>query len=232
MIEPRIADRADGPATGDGSEPSDDVLLARISDKSDESSCRAAWGTFYERHAEYLYGVCMRAYRTILGETGVEDLVAETFLKVYDKGAASYEPAEDGDADYRRQRVRAWLGTSAKNLVRDILRGRKRLPMSHLEHEEWQDVPEHDGCPQSKSAEKVCRVMEEVLSERERDVLRVTFHWHNPAKDHQKLPDEAVEELARLWNLKPDNIRQIRKRALQKLKAALPPDVFADASGR
>lgn len=232
MTEPSIADRADGPTTDEGSEPSDDVLLARISDKSDESSCRAAWGTFYGRHAEYLYGVCMRAYRTKLGETGVEDLVAETFLKVYDKAAETYQPAGDGDADYRRQRVRAWLGTIAKNLVRDTLRGRKRLPVSRLEHDEWRDIPEHEQCPQSASSDEVCRVMERVLSEREQDVLRVTFHWHDPAKDHQKLPDEAVDELARLWNLKPDNIRQIRRRALQKLKNALPPNVSADASGR
>ncbi|MDG3008391.1 RNA polymerase sigma factor [Paludisphaera mucosa] len=232
MTEPSIAGRADGPTTDDGSEPSDDVLLARTSDKSDESSCRAAWGMFYGRHAEYLYGVCMPAYRTKLGETGVGDLVAETFLKVYDKAAATYQPARDGDADYRRQRVRAWLGTIAKNLVRDILRGRKRLPASHLEHDEWRDVPEHDQSPQSTSTEEVSRAMEQVLSEREQDVLRVTFHWHDPTKDRQKLPNEAVDELARLWNLKPDNIRQIRRRALQKLKAALPPDVSADASGR
>jgi RNA polymerase sigma factor (sigma-70 family) len=232
MTEPSIANRAGGPTSDDGNELSDDVLLARISDKTDESSCRAAWGTFYERHAEYFYGVCMRTYRTILGETGVEDLVSETFLKVYDRSAASYRPAESGDVDFRRARVRAWLAAIAENLVRDIFRGRKRLPESRLEHEEWRDVSEHDKCAQSTATQEVCRVMEEVLSERERDVLRVTFHWHDPTKDHQKLPDEAVEELERLWDLKPDNIRQIRRRALQKLKAALPPDMSLNASGR
>jgi DNA-directed RNA polymerase sigma subunit (sigma70/sigma32) len=74
--------------------------------------------------------------------------------------------------------------------------------------------------------------MDEALDERERDVLRVTFHWHDPERDHQKLPEEAVEELARRWNLKPDNIRQIRRRALQKLKAALPPVATPNANGR
>src|SRR4051812_37634954 len=111
MIKPSIAKMAEEPTNDDGGELSDDVLLARISNKSAESSCRSAWGSFYERHVEYFYGVCMSAYRTLLGESGVEDLVSQTFLRVYDKGASSYQPAPDGDVDYRRQRVRAWLAT-------------------------------------------------------------------------------------------------------------------------
>lgn len=232
MIEPSIAGRGDGATTDGGAEPSDDDLLSRISNKADESSCRAAWGAFYERHAEYLFGVCMRAYRGRLGEDAVADLVEDTLLRVYERAAALYRPADEGDADYRRCRVRAWLAQIAERLAQDIFRGRKRLPATQLEQEEWQDVPEGAECVHSAAAEELCRVMDEVLDERERDVLRITYHWHDPDRDHQKLPDEAVEELARRWNLKPDNIRQIRRRALRKLKAALPPVATPDANGR
>jgi RNA polymerase sigma factor (sigma-70 family) len=232
MIEASIADRGGGTPTDDGAEPSDDDLLARISNEADEPSRREAWGVFYGRHAEYLFGVCTRSYRGRLDEAAVADLVEETFLKVYERAAASYRPAETGGADLRRCRVRAWLARIAERLAQDIFRGRRRRPAAQLEQEEWQDVPEGADCTHSATTEELCRVINEVLDERERDVLRITFHWHDPERDHQKLPEEAVEELARLWQLKPDNIRQIRRRAIQKLKAALPPAATPEANGR
>jgi RNA polymerase sigma factor (sigma-70 family) len=232
MIEASIAGRGDGTPTDDGAEPSDDDLLARISNEADEPSRRAAWGAFYGRHAEYLFGTCTRSYRGKLDEGAVADLVEDTFLRVYERAAASYRPADAGDADFRRCRVRAWLAQIAERLAQDIFRGRRRRPAAQLGQEEWQDIPEGAECAHSAATEQLCRVMDEALDERERDVLRVTFHWHDPERDHQKLPEEAVEELARRWNLKPDNIRQIRRRALQKLKAALPPVATPNANGR
>jgi len=232
MIDASIAGRGVGTPNDGRAEPSDDDLLAWISNESDDSARRAAWGVFYGRHAEYLFGACTRIYRGRLDEGLVADLVEDTFLRVYERAAALYRPADAGDAEFRQCRVRAWLAQIAERLAQDVFRGRSRRPAAHLEQEEWQGVPERPESVRSTAAEELCRVMDEVLEERERDVLRVTFHWHDPERDHQKLPDEAVEELARRWNLKPDNIRQIRRRALQKLKAALPPVATPDTHGR
>ena len=73
----------------------------------------------------------------------------------------------------------------------------------------------------SKATDEVCRVMQSILTDREEDVLRTTFHWYDPTREHQKLPEAVLAELARRWNTTPDNIRQIRSRALRRLKGAL-----------
>ena len=63
--------------------------------------------------------------------------------------------------------------------------------------------------------------MSEVLDDRERDILITTFEWYDPDKANQRLPNAVLQALAKKWNTKPDNIRQICKRALKKLESAL-----------
>ncbi len=80
---------------------------------------------------------------------------------------------------------------------------------------------ENAAGPVSESTTAVRRVMQSILTEREQDVLRTTFHWHDPTREHQKLPEAVLADLVQRWNTTPDNIRQIRSRALKKLKDAL-----------
>ena len=82
-------------------------------------------------------------------------------------------------------------------------------------------MPENTAEPVSETTAEVCRVMQAILTEREQDVLRTTFHWYDPAREHQKLPEAVLSELAERWNTTPENIRQIRSRALRRLKDAL-----------
>jgi DNA-directed RNA polymerase sigma subunit (sigma70/sigma32) len=74
--------------------------------------------------------------------------------------------------------------------------------------------------------------MQSTLTEREEDVLRTTFHWHDPTKEHQKLPEAVLSNLAKRWKTTPDNIRQIRSRALRKLKDALESVVARPSNER
>ena len=56
------------------------------------------------------------------------------------------------------------------------------------------------------------------LTERERDVLRVTALYLR-AGDNQRLPNAVSAELAQRWGTNSDNIRAIRSRAMKKLKS-------------
>ena len=188
--------------------------------EEDPDLARAAWGAFYSRHVSFLYGVCFRAYGRRLGSHGVEDLVAETFRRVYTHGARRYQGAGVEDAEAQLRRVQGWLTTIAEHLACDILAG-CRLERTHFEQEEWQDVPEKQEEPVSEITADVCRAMRSTLNDREEDVLRTTFHWHDPTREHQRLPETALSDLAKRWDTTPDNIRQIRSRALRKLKDAL-----------
>src|SRR5271166_4594264 len=96
-----------------------------------------------------------------------------------------------------------------------------RLERIHFEQEEWQEVPAKADERVSEITADVWRVMQSNLTDREEDVLRTTYHWYDPTKEHQKLPEAVLSSLAKRWNTTPDNIRQIRSRALRKLKDAL-----------
>jgi RNA polymerase sigma factor (sigma-70 family) len=199
---------------------SDGDLLALMGRKEDTDLAPAAWGAFYLRHRTFLYGVCFRAYGQRLGTHGVEDLVADTFRRAYTHGAPTYQSDVLESSEVQLRRVQGWLTTIAERLACDILAG-CRLERTHFEQEEWQDVPEKADEAVSEITADVWRVMQSTLTEREEDVLRTTFHWHDPTKEHQKLPEAVLSNLAKRWKTTPDNIRQIRSRALRKLKDAL-----------
>jgi DNA-directed RNA polymerase sigma subunit (sigma70/sigma32) len=57
------------------------------------------------------------------------------------------------------------------------------------------------------------------LSEKERRVLEVTTQFSAPGEQHQRLPSGIAQDLAKALDTTVDNIRQIRKRALDKLRA-------------
>jgi RNA polymerase sigma factor (sigma-70 family) len=224
----------DGSAGGsllDLATASDGDLLALMGRKENPDLARAAWGDFYSRHIKFLYGVCFRAYGQRLGAHGVEDLVADTFRRVYTHGAPTYQSDVLENSEVQLRRVQGWLTKIAERLACDTLAG-CRLERIHFEQEEWQDVPEKAEEHVSEITAYVCRAMQLTLTEREEDVLRTTFHCHDPAKDHQKLPEAVLSNLAKRWQTTPDNIRQIRSRALRKLKDALESVVARPSNER
>ena len=52
-------------------------------------------------------------------------------------------------------------------------------------------------------------------------MILTTLQWYDPCRQHQKLPDHVLSGLATRWSTTQDNIRQIRSRAMKKLKLAL-----------
>ena len=77
--------------------------------------------------------------------------------------------------------------------------------------------------PVAGSAATTGRVREAILSlnKREQIVIRVTMHWYQPEQAHQRLPNDVAAELAATLKTTPENIRQIRRRAMRKLEAYL-----------
>ena len=183
---------------------------------------REAWAEFYRRHVDYLYGVCHRAYEHILGgEAGIDDIVAETFYRAFRK-AELFEADGIEDPVRIRRRTRAWLGRIAQRLVLDTLRGAQRLPTSQFETETWENIPERPSIPprDDKLIRQVWDALDQ-LSEKEQIVIRVTFEWYQPGQIHQRLPNDVVTDLAESLETTPENLRQIRRRALNKIRTLL-----------
>jgi RNA polymerase sigma factor (sigma-70 family) len=199
-----------------------DLLVYMSLAGDDAEAARAAWEQFYRRHVDYLYAVCLRAYGPLLGgEAGAADLVADTFRRAY-RFADRFEAAGIADPIRLRRRVRAWLGRIAQRIAFSILRGRPTPAPRQLESDQWQQVAEAPPVP-AEEPEQVERVRAalEALTEREQLVLRVTFQWYEPGRAHQRLPNAVAADLARTLRTTPQNLRQIRRRALQKVRAAL-----------
>jgi RNA polymerase sigma factor (sigma-70 family) len=228
------------PPQGEPAGCDDSELLARMALADEDSpAARVAWEAFYLRHVDYLHAVCFRAYGPLLGgEAGAADLTADTFRRVYEK-AGTFDPGGIADPDRLRLRTRAWLGRIAQRLALETLRQRARLPAVALDPDEWQQVAREPAAPDADAlgpgAERIARVREaiESLSEREQIVLRATFQWREAGAVHSRMSNRATAELAQAVGTTPENLRQIRRRALTKIETFLrsPPAAVPGGDG-
>lgn len=189
--------------------------------QEDEPGARQAWAEFYNRHFNFLAAACLDAYRKQIGDTGVEDLVNETFLQVFLHGAETFR-TDESDPDTIRKLVRAWLCKVAHNLFLMERRGCQKRKVTAFEDI---DLIPFDPRPEL-SPERVanCARVREVLdslTERERDVLFSRFWNYDPDGGKQSFSSEILADLVERWDTTEENIRQILCRALKKVKDQL-----------
>jgi RNA polymerase sigma factor (sigma-70 family) len=201
-----------------------DLLREMAAEPRGSESCKAAWEEFYIRHRKYLYGVCLKAHGERLGNGRVVELVQDTFVRAYER-AKSYIPDDGLDEQMARWRVRGWLGRISENIMRDYFRREPQIVF--MEEDELQARENIDPMPEDADSSQRQRRMEqamETLTEREQDVLRVTAMWYRPGQRQQRLPNSVMTKLASSLNTTPDNVRQIRGRAIRKLKRLVETD--------
>ncbi len=202
---------------------SDAALLRVVADGAASADrARAAKATFYRRHVRYLFAVVSKKKAALLAMGGLspEDLVQETFLRAFDRAHTFREPIETVSPEVSTARTRAWLGRVATHLLADHMNRLREVSASpYLERVV---VPEPEDEPAGDSAE-LSLVSEglESLSEREREILRVTALYRQVGEEHGRLPNAVSKDLASRWGTTNDNIRAIRVRAMKKLKTFL-----------
>lgn len=189
--------------------------------ENDPESAQLAWAEFFERHWRYLLGVCRGSYGLSLGDLGVEDLVKDTFIRVYQK-AATFTPAVTGGVDVRRQRVRAWLGKVANRLFLASWRQECRvISIDELIAEgiepavrEGADPEDHPSNPRLE----LVRLALATLTPREHEVLVASYAWYDSTQGCHRMPDSELAALAAKYQTTPVNIRKIRSRAKEKME--------------
>jgi RNA polymerase sigma factor (sigma-70 family) len=200
-----------------------DLLEMMTWKESDPGVAREACAELYRRHAKYLYAVSFRFFKEsgLGGEEAAEDLTSETFRRVLEHGAKTFKPGSATDPDGMRRHVRSWLGTIAHNLACDTLRGRViEVP---LEEDLARTMDDEERSEDRERSLRLTALMEKTLTKREIAVLLATSFYFDVRKPHQKLPDDVLEDLSRQWGITHENIRQIKRRALQKLEQAFSP---------
>lgn len=200
---------------------SDADLLTLISWRQDDGeAARAAWREFYNRYFKLLAHICMKRYERQIGQQGVNDLVNDTFLRVFDGGADTFK-TDETDPQKLRHHVGAWLGAIALNIFRARRRGEKRLPMVQLEDFEF---PVEESTPLSEERSEQCERLKDVmesLQPRERDILLARFANYHRSKGKQQFEPHVLERLAMDWKITKDNVRQIYSRTMRKIKEQL-----------
>lgn len=212
---------------------SDEDLLVYISWQKDQpEASKAACSEFYQRHLKYVFAVIKRAFGEELGQQGVEDMVTDTFLRVFEK-AGMYQPCGEKSPDRQRRNVRAWMGAVAMNVCRDHF----RHPDTRLTLvDDWHDHQAHrrkqDDCPVVLTDDLKC-VHEAMkhLNDREESIVRVTMAYWKIGEEHQRLPNKVADDLARSLDTSPENVRKIRERAMKKLKEGIETCLKARRGG-
>jgi RNA polymerase sigma factor (sigma-70 family) len=196
---------------------SDEDLLIYMSMRADDPAvARAAWAEFFLRHREYLYRHCRRLTTGVLDDAGTKDLVQDTFIRAYQR-AGTFNADGIKDPDRLKLRTQAWLGRVARRLFLDVLRGRDGLREVQLDENDPGPEPEPTQSSVTSTSRQLLDEAIETLSEREQIVLRTTYQYYEPGKKNQHLPHDVVEDLAKSLQTTPENLRQIKRRALRKL---------------
>jgi RNA polymerase sigma factor (sigma-70 family) len=201
--------------------PDDCELLRRMADQAcGLSARREAWGVFYERHARSVARACAGSHASLIGIDKVRDAVSDTFLRAYEK-AATFRLSGASPGDQQRA-VRAWLMRINDNIVRDYFRNSPVVAfVEDGELDEGQTLRQDVSASTDDAPGSRVNLIEEglkTLSDREQRVLRETVFWYIDGAVQQRMPHAAMEKLAGEFDTTPANIRQIRVRALGKLR--------------
>lgn len=192
----------------------------------------SCFNEFYNRYKNYLLSVCRKScFHFDSSDSLADDIFQNTFLKVLKKSSTFKIKNPDENTNISGK-IKSWLSIIAKNELIDFLRknpdekvlsDRSRIKSYDLEEtfikEDHFDVEENI---EPVSIQKV--ILDNALNTltlREKYVLMTYMQFFNPLEINRHLPDEALKNICDKFNIKASNVRQIKSRALKKLKTEI-----------
>lgn len=200
-------------------ENADFDLVRKMADQQDAAGAKEAWAQLYVRHNRSALRIALCQHAYLLDREGVEEVVQDAFVKAY-RSAGTFDVQEQCTPEVQSRKVRAWLLRIVENIVCDRFRGQPVIEV--LEDEELANTASTapDETVNAPDSERLIATKEawSTLSDIEQTVLRATLNWWRPGETHQRMPNEAVQQLVRLTGKSSDNLRQIRSRAMKKVE--------------
>lgn len=216
-------------------------MFALMAQRGDD--WREALAEFYRRYVSEFFRLVCRLRG--LTNAGAEELVQETMIQAY-RSAHTFRAVEGQDGVVARRRTLAWLGRIARNLHYETLRGRQSPPAAdsgrtgnrdgsstavaeepkitreelHRRVSEAQDaiagIARASGAP-ATDERRLLRDALATLTERELDVLLVSYEYYEPSDEHPHLPRAVIAELCARHQVSSANLRKIRERARKQV---------------
>lgn len=172
---------------------------------------------FYRRYNAYLWRCCLHICRsTTEGEDLAKDIFQSTLHKIFIK-AGTYD-SEKGTG------VKAWMSRIAYNEFID------HYNKYNKHFELVNELPEVEDAEYDEEAlaNQLLMIREGQLKEllrhlnlKEFKILMTCMAYYQIDNPNGHVPDKVIADLCSEFNIKPDAIRQIKRRALIKLKKFL-----------
>lgn len=198
-------------------EAKDGDLFLLMTDQGNPGRARAAWNEFYRRYSTYLWNSCLYVCRSVPeGDRLAKDIFQSTMHKVFSR-AATFDPAKGLG-------IKPWISRIAHNEFIDYFnKYNSRFVPGALEIEIEDEA--FDEETDSDTLNKVLviqleqlRVLLQQLTAKELKILMTYMNYYQIDNPNSHLPDEEMSRLCDEYKIKSDAVRQIKRRALIKLR--------------
>ncbi len=197
----------------DTSYTDEDLFVLMSYKEENEAEAKDAFRIFYERYKNLLWSLCYGVCAKLDIENGAElaqDVFSNTMMTIY------AHPTYDS----KKSKLSTWMSKIAYNETLDLIKeynlnDRKNIPLKEDVITSTSDI-EDDIVDYETPQKKILNDALSLLSERDREILLTCFLYQ---EENKHLPDEVLSELSNRYSTTPANIRQIKKRALDKIKA-------------
>lgn len=200
---------------------SDSSLFELMADYDrNQEKATSAWNEFYQRYGTYLWNCCLHVCRTVPeGEKLAKDIFQSSIQKIY-AHARSYDPQ-------KARGVKGWISSIAyhefidyyNKYHRNFVAFDQQLHEVEIANDEWEEIEEETVASKVLGLKlEQLKALLSKLSPKEFKVLMTYMSHYQLDKPNSHLPDSQMKQLCAEFNVKSDAIRQIKKRALAKLK--------------
>ncbi|GDY13118.1 hypothetical protein LBMAG53_19960 [Planctomycetota bacterium] len=209
----------------------DDLLLCAIADAplgpAERQIAEAAFRVFMDR-----WGKPMERMVTLwcryppASYVGIDPILSDLWMKVLN-GAKGFS-SDCLSGDLLQRRTAAWLRTIARNACHDLTKAYTSRKLCEIPDEGLEAPPSID--PELVGGNPRLAILADCLrrlTEREQDVLRASADFIDAKNHADALPSHVREHLCKRYGTTRTYLRQIRKRAMEKLEICAGPKIAA-----
>ncbi len=188
---------------------SDDELFFLIAQKEQNlEKAKWAFDMLYDRYAQLVLALCYKvcSFSGIANaDTIAEEIFSQTIIAIY----------EHPTYNSSKGKISTWISRIAKSKAYDLLNPRNPKEIYLEEMGSMEPCVDEDEKVPILPKERILEEALNTLSEVERNVL-ITYMSYQDGRRH--LPDHVLQELCDYHNKTTVNVRQIKKRALDKVE--------------
>jgi len=197
---------------------SSDLLTMASIDRFDPE-CISAFEEFHRRYKNFVWNIAYTKASSIDKHNAMQVamvLSQNTFIKIYEKADVFVPRSSDINKDCMK-----WISGIMKNITLQYLQENNKQKAHMVFLEIIPEVEEHseaDELPVVITFER--RLLQnalKTLSDKERSILLAWYNFYSEGKV-RSISKDVKEALAKQFNVKVDSLKQIKKRALNKVK--------------